>query len=234
MKTILCSVASIALALGPLSATTNAAFHFSGRVVDAEGHPVAGATVARYEYAEAYLSRPGADWELKQQVTTPPDGRFDLALPRTQAVFLVTKAGLATAWRQSWNARQDLTNQQLVAISPKALAGVVVDEADKPVSDAQVYVSVAITETALPGGARTFNYLSGKIPAACSTRGPAPMDVFASKVSPMPESLSRCKPLEKHCPILDGSPSAPIPCPGAGTTWQSSSCSSPPGASREK
>ena len=37
MKTILCSVASIALALGPLSATTNAAFHFSGRVVDAEG-----------------------------------------------------------------------------------------------------------------------------------------------------------------------------------------------------
>jgi len=163
MKTILCSVASIALALGPLSATTNAAFHFSGRVVDAEGHPVAGAMVARYEFAEAYLSRPGADWELKQQVTTPRDGSFDLALPRTQAVFLVTKAGLAPAWRQSWNARQDLTNQQLVATSPKGLAGVVVDEADKPVSDAQVYVSIAITETALPGGARTFNHLSGKI-----------------------------------------------------------------------
>jgi hypothetical protein len=164
MKTILCSVASVALALGPLSATTNAAFHFSGRVVDAEGHPVAGAIVARYEYAEAYLSRPGADWELKQQVTTSPAGSFDLALPRTQAVFLVTKAGLAPAWRQSWNARQDLTNQQLVATSPKALAGVVVDEADKPVSDAQVYLSLAITETALPGGARTFNYLSGKMP----------------------------------------------------------------------
>ena len=36
------------------------------------------------------------------------------------------------------------------------LAGVVIDESDKPVSDAQVYVSLAITETALPGGARTF------------------------------------------------------------------------------
>src|SRR5436190_1199948 len=120
MKTILCSVASIALALGPLTATTYAAFHFSGRVVDVEGHPVAGAMVARYEFAEA--------------------------------------------WRQSWNARQDLTNQQLVATNPKALAGVVVDEADKPVSDAQVYVSMAITETALPGGARSFNHLlSGKI-----------------------------------------------------------------------
>ena len=163
MKTILCSVASIALALGPLSATTNAAFHFSGRVVDAEGHPVAGAMVAHYEYAEAYLSHPGADWELKQQVTTPPDGSFDLALPRTQALFLVTKAGLAPVWRQSWNARQDLTNQQLIATSTTAMAGVVVDEADKPVSDAQVYVSLAITETALAGGARTVNYLSGKI-----------------------------------------------------------------------
>src|SRR5262249_31919727 len=115
------------------------------------------------EYAEGYGFRPGADWELKQKVTTPPDGSFDLSLPRTTALFLVTKAGLAPVWRQFWNTRQDLTNQQLVATSPTALAGVVLDEADKPVSDADAYVSLAITETALPGGARTFNYLSGKI-----------------------------------------------------------------------
>src|SRR5262245_47151583 len=163
MKTILCSVASVALALVPLSASANAVFRFSGRVVDAEGHPVAGAIVARYEYDGHNLSRPDTDWELKQQVTTPPDGSFDLLLPRTQAIFLATKVGLAPAWRQSWNARQDLTNQQLIATSPMALAGVVADEADKPVSDVQVYVSLAITETALPGGARTFNYLSANI-----------------------------------------------------------------------
>src|SRR5262249_45627691 len=95
MKTILCAVVGVAPALGPLSATTNAAFHFSGKVVDAEGHPLAGAIVARYEYGDDSLFRLGADWDLKQQVTTPADGSFDLSLPRMQAMIVVTKVGLA-------------------------------------------------------------------------------------------------------------------------------------------
>src|SRR5262249_3658538 len=107
-----------AIALGAPSAPLSTPFYFSCNCGDAEGHPVAGAIIARYEYAEGYGFRPGADWELKQKVTTPPDGSFDLSLPRTTALFLVTKAGLAPVWHQFWNTRQDLTNQQLVATSP--------------------------------------------------------------------------------------------------------------------
>jgi protocatechuate 3,4-dioxygenase beta subunit len=163
MRTIFFSLIIPILAANAMAASTNAPFHFGGRVIESDGRPVAGATVALYAYGEGYPLHPAADLELRQQVTTEADGSFTLPLPRASALFVARKTGLAPAWRQSWNARRDLTDQQLVLSAPSALAGVVVDEADKPVADASVFVAVAITETELPGGARTFSYLTGKL-----------------------------------------------------------------------
>jgi hypothetical protein len=50
----------------------------------------------------------------------------------------------------------------LVLTPPSALAGVVVDEADKPVANAEVSVAMALGENSRGEGARSFNYLTGK------------------------------------------------------------------------
>ena len=134
MQTIVRWVMTMAFALSVAAAGTIAPYHFSGRVVDGAGQPVAGATVARYTYGDG-LPHPGvADLQLEQRVTTGEDGSSDLVLPRAPAVFLASKGGLAPAWCQSWNTRKALTNQQLVLTAPTILRGVVVDEADKAMS----------------------------------------------------------------------------------------------------
>ena len=54
------------------------------------------------------------------------------------------------------------TEERLVLTPPAPLAGVVVDEADKPVANAEVSVATAVGEISQEGGARSFNYFTGK------------------------------------------------------------------------
>ena len=78
--------------------------------------------------------------------------------------LLARKPGLAPAWKQlgqPFNPAGE-TEERLVLTPPAALAGVVVDEADKPVANAEVSVAMAISEMSPQDGARTFNYITGK------------------------------------------------------------------------
>jgi hypothetical protein len=144
------------------SAGTNAAAklrgpQFTGTVVDAEGRPVVGAVVKIYQYGGALLfARDEAETE---KVTTITNGSFHLTFPENGVLLLVSKPGLAPAWKQL--NRNSAKEDRLILTPPTSLAGVVVDETDKPVTNAEVSVSVAVTESILEGGRRTFNMLGG-------------------------------------------------------------------------
>ena len=64
----------------------------SGAVSDADGHPVAGATVEYWGYAQNLFQ---TDAELKQQITTGPNGAFEFQVSRAAGVLLARKPGLA-------------------------------------------------------------------------------------------------------------------------------------------
>jgi len=169
MKTFRSLVLVTAFALGA-NAQTNApqTFRLTGKVADASGKPVAGAAVESYQYAGGGSFGPG-DMEPKQRVTTGTNGDFEFLLSRAATVLLARKPGLAPAWKQYWNPTKDLPEEHLVLTAPTTLAGVVVDEADKPVADAHVFVSLAFTEISLAGGGRTFSSLGGKLARECFT-----------------------------------------------------------------
>ncbi len=134
----------------------------TGTVTDTTGYPVAGATVEYWRYeGNPFLANP---LELKKQVTTGADGAFEFPASRAMGFLLARKPGLAPAWKQlgqPFNPAGE-TEERLVLTPPAALSGVVVDEADKPVANAEVSVATAISEMSPQGGVRTFNYITGK------------------------------------------------------------------------
>jgi protocatechuate 3,4-dioxygenase beta subunit len=144
----------------PTPAGGTNALKLSGTVTDAAGNPLAGATVEYWGYAD-----PLNQLQMKEQLTTHADGAFAFQVTRGAGYLLARKTGLAPAWKQS---NQQLnsageTNQRLALTPPTLLAGVVVDEASQPVTNAEVFVAMAANEISLENGGRTFNYISGKL-----------------------------------------------------------------------
>ena len=154
------STTACALSLCVIPAVCSAAatdspetFRYSTRVTDSAGRAIAGAVVEAYQYPEQGRS-PGP--ELVTNLTTGTDGKFEVTL-RTYTQIVVRKPGLAPSWRE---VSPNKTNDTPIALSPPTtLAGVVVDETGKPVSEAEVFVSVAHT------GAKTnwTGFLPGKL-----------------------------------------------------------------------
>jgi protocatechuate 3,4-dioxygenase beta subunit len=141
----------------------------SGTVTDTAGSPLAGATVEywRYEGNPFLANRP----ELKKQITTGTNGTFEFQVSRATGFLLARKPGLAPAWKQlnqPFNSAGD-REEHLVLAPPGALAGTVVDEADKPVANAEVSVATAVCEISREDGARGFNYFLGKSAHDCFT-----------------------------------------------------------------
>ena len=90
-------------------------------------------------------------------------------MSRATGFLLAQKPGLAPAWKQlnqPFNPVGD-TEEHLVLTTPTALAGVVVDETDKPVANAGVSAAMAVCEISREDGARSFNYLNGKPARDC-------------------------------------------------------------------
>jgi protocatechuate 3,4-dioxygenase beta subunit len=137
----------------------------TGTVTDTAGNPVAGATVEYWRY-EGRLHL-----ELKKQSTTGTNGAFEFPASRNMGFLLARKPGMAPAWEQLGQPFNpaDETEARLVLTSPAALAGVVVDEADKPVANAEVSVAMAVGEISREAGAQSFNYLTGKPAHDCFT-----------------------------------------------------------------
>ena len=139
----------------------------SGTVTDAAGHPQAGATVEYWRYEGNPLL--ANSLELNKQITTGANGAFEFPMKRGMGFLLAQKPGLAPAWKQlgqPYNPAGE-TEIRLVPAPPAALAGVVVDEADKPVAHAGVSVAAAVCEISGEEGTRSINYFSGKPARDC-------------------------------------------------------------------
>jgi protocatechuate 3,4-dioxygenase beta subunit len=156
-------------------AQTNASqagtFRIAGTTVDADGKAVGGAVVECYQYGNGGSMLAPADFEVKHRVTTGTNGAFEFRVSPVSTVVVGRKPGLAPAWSQYWNLTKDMTEERLAFTPPTTLAGVVLDEADKPVPDAEVWVSSAYSERPMENGSTSYAYLSGKTSRDCfSTR----------------------------------------------------------------
>jgi protocatechuate 3,4-dioxygenase beta subunit len=149
--------------LSNTSANTDATtIKASGTTTDAAGNPVAGATVEywRYEGNGLRTSEP----KLEKQITTGTNGAFGFEVSRAPGYLLARKPGMAPGWRQlnqGFNRIRE-TGNNIVLTPPGTLAGVVVDEGDKPAANAEVSVTMAFGDMTSENGARSFNYFTGK------------------------------------------------------------------------
>jgi protocatechuate 3,4-dioxygenase beta subunit len=152
---------------GQTGAAEAKTFRIAGSTLDADGKPLAGVVVDCFRYAGGQWPPGAAYTEDKQRVTTGANGAFEFKVSPATTVVLARKPGLAPAWMQYWNLTKDSTDERLVLTPPTTLAGVVADEADKPVADAEVSVSVSYLEKPMENGRMSFGYLSGKSAREC-------------------------------------------------------------------
>jgi protocatechuate 3,4-dioxygenase beta subunit len=136
----------------------------SGAVTDADGNPLAGATVEYWSY-----EGPLNELRMKSRFTTRDDGAFALEVSRDIGFLLAQKTRLGPAWRQltpQLNPAGE-ADQRLALSPPSALAGTVMDESNRPVANAAVFATIAASEISLENGGRMFSYLRGKIAREC-------------------------------------------------------------------
>jgi uncharacterized GH25 family protein len=178
------------LALAIQAQPDNSGGVIKGSIVDSVGRPIEGADIQQYRYGSASGQR--FDLELGGEATSDANGTFEMptsraaAMPHTPAILIARKPGLAPAWVQiqAFSAGEP----RFVLTPPSFLAGQVVDEAEKPVAGAEVFVLTAFSETAGEGSSRTFNYLSGKVArelftAKAGTDGRFRIDNFPTNAS---------------------------------------------------
>jgi len=114
----------------------------TGKVVDAEGGPIAGTRVALYRITYDYTANT-SESKLAGEVKTTGDGVFSFKAVVESGGYpngymVAEKEGLALGWID-WEMR-DNQQRDITLAEPKELSGIVVDEAGKPVADADVGV----------------------------------------------------------------------------------------------
>jgi beta-lactamase regulating signal transducer with metallopeptidase domain len=126
----------------------------TGKVVDAQGRPIAGAKVTAYEM---YSDGIAGNMLLRKagEVKTAEDGKFIFTKPKLEkGIFIdcyivAIKQNLALGWAE-WDLRKDLeSNIQLR--EPDRLEGVIVDNAGKPIAGAEVRANLLRTLEAHEG-----------------------------------------------------------------------------------
>ena len=142
-------------------------FRLAGTVVDADGKPVAGAVVECYQYDNAWWQAANADLEPKERLTTDASGAFSFRVLPVSVVLLARKPGLAPTWMQYRFPTKDMTEERLPFTASTTVAGMVVDEADKPVADAEVWACYACSERRSEEGGRWAGYFGGKALRDC-------------------------------------------------------------------
>jgi protocatechuate 3,4-dioxygenase beta subunit len=116
----------------------------TGKVVDTVGKSIAGAKVSLYQVVyNRNTNIPEST--LVSEVITEADGAFSFKVNAESDVYrheyiVAEKAGLALGWA-GWEMRDNL-QMEIILGEPKELSGLIVDEADKPVPDANVSIWV--------------------------------------------------------------------------------------------
>ena len=95
--------------------------------------------------------------KLVKQIVTETNGAFEFQISGTGAFLVAQKPGLALAWDQ-FSVIRDMESH-LTLTPPAALAGVVVDEADKPVANAEVSATAVICEIFREDGGQILSTL---------------------------------------------------------------------------
>jgi protocatechuate 3,4-dioxygenase beta subunit/peroxiredoxin len=118
----------------------------TGKVVDAQGLPIAEATVKFYEL-EYDTTAYSYETNLIQEVTTEANGVFSFSTSietngYRYGIILAEKQGLAIDWIH-WRMQED-QDVELKLVEPKELAGVVVDEGGDPITGGQVCIYMLV------------------------------------------------------------------------------------------
>lgn len=116
----------------------------TGKIVDAEAKPLIGAKVALYVNSRG-LNSFSYGISPTEQVTSASDGSFFFSVLADSDNYIngyvvAEKEGLALGWSK-WDMRKGSVELEIKLTVPNALAGVVVDENDKPVPAARVSIS---------------------------------------------------------------------------------------------
>jgi protocatechuate 3,4-dioxygenase beta subunit len=147
--TILCLVLLVGI-INHSSAEEAKQITCTGKVVDDQGRPIAGAKVALHEmvYGQTAYSY---ETKLIEEVTTRADGVFSFSINAESDAYrygyiVADKEGLALGFA-NWRMREGDKELEIQLGQPKELAGLVVDENDKPLSGAHVSISILFIGT---------------------------------------------------------------------------------------
>jgi len=115
----------------------------TGKVVDAQGHPITGVKVTLYVYGTETNSF-SYDMSPSGEVTTRANGSFSFSVRTdsdnyTYGYVVAEKEGLAMGWAK-WDTRKGSKELDIELGQPSVFAGMVVDENDKPISEVQVSI----------------------------------------------------------------------------------------------
>jgi protocatechuate 3,4-dioxygenase beta subunit len=142
----LSGLAEAAQPTGPAgSSVLSAQITLSGRVLDSQGKPVPGAETTLYELMPGELGvLPKV--EVIDRKTTGEEGAFVFGVAKGTGAYregrvIARKEGLSLAWA-AWPMRED-QRLEIPLGQPKELAGDVVDEAGRPIADAEVHIAMA-------------------------------------------------------------------------------------------
>jgi len=119
----------------------------TGKVIDEQGRPIAGVNVSLHEMVydeDTYAYNP----KQLGDIQTGADGAFSFTetIENNQYRYghiIADKKGLALGF-DNWSMRDGDKEFEIKLGEPKELAGTVVDENDRPVSDAQVLISMLV------------------------------------------------------------------------------------------
>lgn len=142
--------------------TNDQSLLLSGIVTDSDGKPVSGATVVYWGEAQNDVQPQGP--ELRKQVTTGTDGAYAFQVLQENGVLLARKRGLACTWDLFTPGHNSMRGPErtIVMTPPGTLAGVVVDESNRPISKVEVSVTMATYEVTSPKVQRWLVVLGGK------------------------------------------------------------------------
>jgi len=151
--TVSCLALTIIFVAGLASARSEQAKQITctGKVVDEQDQPIAGTKVALHVmiYGQTVYSY---DTKLIEEVTTKADGAFSFISTTAESdvyrygYIVAKKEGLALGFA-NWRMREGDKELQIKLGLPQELSGIVVDEKDKPVSGAQVSISMLFIGT---------------------------------------------------------------------------------------